>query len=278
MQEITNLRDIQLVGIDILERLAGFLQAKSLKYYLAWGTLLGAVRHQGFIPWDDDIDVMMPREDYEAFAAIALQKEIHPDLEVFVPAQTPEYYMPNIRVCDKRTEVRVENQAHMVNHGIWVTIFPLDTMPKAWITRTLFDLRTRFLCSVIYNLLSHRVEAGSTLRLFAKRVERFFYPPSSISRVAKRAERIFKKYQGVESQYLAILTTKTSKRKLFSKDWFANSVLLQFEGKAYPAPRGYSEVLTALYGHYLELPPEESRVPKHSYTAFWRYKGEGDDS
>lgn len=270
MQEITELREIQLIGVGILEKLAVYLEGKNIPFYLAWGTLLGAARHQGFIPWDDDIDVAMLREDYELFARQVAQDGIASELDVFIPTVTPGYSLPNIRVCDKRTIVEIENQSRPVDQGIWVTIFPLDKMPAASFPRWLFDLRTRFLCSVIYNLQTDTVAAGSFFRRFVKNTERLLYPPRSLPKIARKADKVFKKYQGAGHGALSILTTLTSKRKLFRREWFETFVPLEFEGKTYPAPGGYKQVLSALYGDYMSPPPPEARSPKHNYRAFWK--------
>lgn len=269
MKEITDLREIQLISVGILEKLVDFLEGNDIHYFLAWGTLLGAVRHQGFIPWDDDIDIMMFREDYEQFVSLA-KDGIADNIDILIPNKTPEYYFPNIRVCDNRTIVEQEN-INYKKHGVWVTVFPIDFMPENKVTRFIYDFETRLMCSIIYNLLSIKVEANSLFRKTIKYIERFFFPPRRIKSTAIKADRIFKKYDNFKSNYLAIVTTYTSRRKLFKKEWFDAAVTyMPFEGRDYKVPMGYSEVLTSLYGDYKELPPVDQRSPKHNYKAFWK--------
>ncbi len=266
MSELTleELRDVQL---GILRAFDSHCRAAGLVYYLGFGTLLGAVRHGGYIPWDDDIDVMMPRADYqrlvERFATTAPSH-----LSVGSPQTRPRWPLPYAKVMDDRTELW-EPFEDPVALGVNIDVFPLDTLPSSPQV-----LRVQTLVLV---LLRWAVE----LRYISADRGRGWHHPLAI-RVAKPLLRL------VPMAWLVGVLERTAKGggsekqgqrvgvRIGSFDWSVPRGALTppsqvtFEGEQFLAPRDPDAVLTEVYGDYRQLPPAHLRVSEHAFTAAWR--------
>lgn len=246
--------------VEILDAIHEVCTRNNLRYSLAYGTLLGAARHKGFIPWDDDVDVMMPREDYDKL------KEIWADEapEGFI-LQDDEMYddlvnnFAKIRK-DNTTFIQFEYERNCTYHtGIYVDIFPADRVAPGKIKKKL----QYFLYAI--NLLFNRGYTSGTggivgfvEKLLLKIVRKKHYRKFSIW-AGKRARR----WNGfTENEYVFPCTIRDCKR-YYPNDLFKNRVKLEFENKKYCAFKDYDLFLTTRYGDYMQLPPEEERVWKH---------------
>lgn len=124
------LEEIQAIGTQILERFCAFCDRHNLKYVIDYGTLLGAVRHKGFIPWDDDIDVIMPRDEYNRFLYIASTEKIAEHIEVSYNRETHGFF-PFMRIVDTRTITQISKRYERYNTPIWIDVFPIDGCPNS---------------------------------------------------------------------------------------------------------------------------------------------------
>jgi len=266
MDEI-NLQELRNVQIEILDFFHAFCLENNIHYSLACGTLLGAIRHKGYIPWDDDIDVQMVRPEYNKFLRL-FPKSINSTYELFSLGTNPNYSLPFAKLADKRTFV-IEYRNSTVK-AVNIDIFPVDyiktlhpeedtTYRRVKIIRKLWLIRS-------LKINSSRNLYQNILLFFLKVLTFYISARFLADRINKTAE-----HTGSEaSDYLFEIVDGSFYLKSFSKDAFTSTVQVEFEGNFYHALKGYDEYLTACYGDYMKLPPEEGRISHHKIKAFWK--------
>lgn len=230
----------------------------NLKYYLLGGTLLGAVRHNGFIPWDDDIDVGMPRKDYDIFMSEG-QALLDKGLFLQNIDTDKEYYLNFAKIRNSKTTfVELSYKNHKINHGVYIDIFPLDYFPDDEKERKAFRRKNS-----IYNL---RIAAEFYLpntKTFKFRVAtsllKIFFP--SAKKISKKREQLFKSV--AKSSQLANYCGAWGAREIVPEEWYGEGVELSFEGIKVNTPKEYDKWLTQVYGDYMQLPPVEKRKGHH---------------
>ena len=263
MREII-LEEAKKIEFDILKNIADFCEKNNLRYFLAYGTLIGAVRHSGFIPWDDDIDIWMPREYYNRF------KEIYYDENNVYKVVKPQDKISRhsfVKVIDTRT-AKIEKSIDYKNGylGIDVDVFPLDGQPLTesdyleWYNK-LQKIYKRYQFLVIDNKgsLKRNVFLPIIKCLVGKKIW-----------LLKKAELLHKEYSYAESEYIGTVeSVYNSKNNRYKKEWFDKTVDVSFEGYSFKAPAGYDGILTAMYGDYMKLPPVEKQKIHHENNTFW---------
>lgn len=266
------LKDLQQVSLEILKDIHTFCVAHDIKYSIAYGTLIGAIRHKGFIPWDDDIDVLMPREDYERFFQLYQSERFTP----YYP--TPQNsYLAFGHICDNQrtiTKTTLPMQPiRLGDKGVWVDIFPLDGVAT---NEADFKKEMQQYIDLVHEEHEYR---GAQLPLSCH------LPWSEIKRVIRRRihtchfhmeEMLAKRMQLMlrhpfaEAEYVGNLSfTGYAMKERYPKACFDEYVLLPFEDAEFYACKGYDTVLRAIYGDYMQLPPIEKRVPKMDYIKFY---------
>ena len=251
----------------MLKQVDSICHAERLRYFLSGGTLLGAIRHKGFIPWDDDIDLMMPRPDYEIFLKRA-EKRLPKRYILAFPDRTKDYSQPWIRIFDTRVAVDDSGMQRTLTRSLFVDVFPIDGLPS---NRTLS------------NLCFKRVRAWDILLKCARRKalypdERLKWlkkPMMALTRVrplpkyAVSLNKSARRCSFERAHYAGVLaTTHYGSRERMPVEVFRGSVQVPFEGGLFPAPIGYDTYLSRLYGDYMQLPPEEKRVSQHNLHAY----------
>lgn len=266
-----SIKDVQNVELEILDELDRICKLKDIPYQLAWGTLLGAVRHKGFIPWDDDIDVCMKRCDYERFL-----KEADSELSDKFFLQTcftdPDSIVQFAKIRKNGTifEDNVDNLP--TSHtGIWIDIFPLDNVKPG----TLIDWFQRFQIAVCYGITTSSVK--NRVRYCKSKFKKFLrvlfagllkiIPKKEFD---KKIQAVLKKYSNYETGYLAHITNGFERGMQYKyvapSNEYYDMTELEFCGKMYPVPKNYDVVLKRCYGDYMKLPPENKRHPDHGVT------------
>ena len=252
-------RALQLCELRILDELDRLAKKHNLRYFLTAGTLLGAVRHKGFIPWDDDIDVVMTTKDYKKLKKIA-KTELSEGF-FFQDDSTEKnypFFFGKIRMDG--TEVREKIlDSFDIHKGVYLDIFPLDKCPRSpFFAKMLFKI-TWFFSSAIISKDNPSFLCGyekSGARLAFNLTRRL--PAGLLKALRRGARNLFGFFSG--NKRLATLAgTHGYPRESYDSSWFDESVMLEFEGKEYPAPGEWHKLLTSMYGDYMTPPSEEGR-------------------
>lgn len=266
------------IAFEGLCSLTSICDQYGLRYYLAFGTLIGAVRHKGFIPWDDDIDLLMPRADYEKLRSIAAEIK-SADWELLSYSNEPGYLLPFMKYCNRRTSVVPSRFGTGFIYGLSIDIFPLDFCEgetEEAVKKEIFGIKYRLKDQ---ELKSYKIGVlGSGAKNFVKRVIKkalFMLNTKRVNDLRKEYERLDKmleektKHGGEYAVYMYDRYDTVWKKKDFmgSGDEFST---LTFEGKEFTAPYDYHAVLQKTYGDYMKLPPKEKQVPIHTYVAYFR--------
>ena len=253
------LRTVQLHGLEMLLEVDRICRAHGLRHQLAAGTLLGAIRHQGFIPWDDDVDVCLPRADYEAFLRLA-PAEIDPRLRIRSRESDPDFGLLFAKVEPA--------EGSGFHPAAYVDVFPFDAVaPDTALGR--LHLTLHRLGSGLLSLarLPGSAEVSPRWPLPARIGGRLLWPLArwiGTRRLASLLDRIARLLEGRETGAVACLVSGSALTpRIRTVDSLAHRVEVPFEGHLLPAPHDHDKVLRSLYGDYRTLPPPEMRVPAH---------------
>lgn len=256
------------VQLGILSAFADFCEKNELRYFLAYGTLLGAVRHKGYIPWDDDIDVHMPREDYEKFIYL-FKKENKNDQFVITTPQDSHARHSFVKMSDTRTakiEKGVEYSGHYL--GIDIDVWPLDGQPEDYKT---FEKRYKKLKLLYFMFFARITKLGYGSLKRRVKVLALRMVSGSKKSIINKTEKIHRDYPYATSPYVGTqISFRNPLCDRYPKEWFREQVLLDFEGYKFKAPVDYDKILTQRYGDYMQLPPLEEQVTHHSNNVFWK--------
>ena len=260
MKELS-LDDCKKILLKILISIDKCCRDNNIKYSLDFGTLLGAVRHNGFIPWDDDIDLMMTRENF-----IKFKDTYNDDKFDFISPEQENWGWHFIRVCDKSSVVKFDEEVENVpKHGLWVAIFPIDKKPddeKKWKSQMkkidLFSLFGRV-------KRSRWVSSHGLFRNTSKLFMRVLLSPIKMICLSKKVDKYLSAYNSYNASFSF---QRGLLYHIFPTSWFDNYIDIEFEGHKFMAISHYDEYLRQEYGDYMKFPPKEKQVPKHEYEAY----------
>lgn len=268
-QSYHSLRQLQLIELDILKEVKRICDKHDIIFYLGEGTLLGAIRHNGFIPWDDDVDILMKRSDYNKFLKIA-PDEINSNYEIQHSTTVKNYWSPFIKVRYlNNKDFYQKHIAHLTNNnGPLIDIFPLDNVPNE-------DSAGQYFQS--FKIRLYRGMIGFKLYRKPKRLKQrvvkflsFFY---SVDRLHKLLDKNFTKYNKSDNSYIVNLASYYNYRKqTVSKEVYGKPRFVKFEGVDMPVPNEAEYLLKKIYGNYMVLPPIEKRKNKHHFEE--EYQGD----
>ncbi len=283
MREISS-EELKLIELNILKEVASFCDRNNIRYYICGGTLLGAVRHQGFIPWDDDIDIMMPRPDYISF----IKKFNGYNKRYFVKSveNDSSYVYTMAKVYDNRTYLVDNTLREPLSYaGVFIDIFPVDGLPDSVLKQKLFFKEQEFL-NIIFHAscmkykYSHRYidskDKFSEIKGFIRTVLKFiaismfaFLPAKKIARyINKNAS----KYNYSNSRFIGAIVDchYGGEKEKMTRDAFEKRQQFTFEKEQFWGTQIYDLYLSNLYGDYMELPPENRRLAHHDFIAYWK--------
>lgn len=265
------LKSLKKIELSILREFLRIVEKYQLRYFMLGGTLLGAVRHQGFIPWDDDIDLGMPRSDYELFLKYA-ENELKPPYEMHTALnEKGPYSYYYIRVVDTRVKLRRRLSEATVDIPAWIDIFPLDGVPsnkrqfRKWSTK----------CKVLHNLFEfsqfqYFFKAGVTIpgrfqkskTLFKQIFYRLgFEKALDTKKIWYMLDKALKMYSYEESDRIINFCGHWGMKEMFEKKYYGKGKLYDFEGFQIYGPENYDAILTQMYGDYMTPPPAKARNP-----------------
>lgn len=266
MKKLTfeEIKDLQL---EILDDLHDFCVKNNIRYSLGGGTLLGAVRHKGYIPWDDDIDLVMPRPDYERFL-----KEYKPKSEFYQLSHhknNPHFVSAFAKIYDTRTLIIGPNLID--DQMVFIDIFPLDGMPDENGIDDYLEEVAQYI---------HKIRKVGKYHLFAKsRKDKIaFFIKYIIKRISLpgrdklfcNLETVLKNYSFENSDFAGLTGGSYGKKEWMPKNIFEHYQLAEFEGKKYCVITQSIKYLETVYGDWQKLPPPEKRIPLHTFEAFMK--------
>lgn len=256
---------VQQILLGYLLEIDRICKKHNIKYFLAGGTLLGAIRHHGFIPWDDDADVMMLREDYDHFLEV-VQQELPDNIFLQLPETEKGNYNPFTKLRINNTMFATEFTGHFMNmhNGIFFDVLSHDrTGRKKW-SQKLHLMVTMLTRSVVFNKWGNTdVKGGGRHPVICKIVSKVKYlVPMRFAVWAQNKSLTF--FKGKDTGYLYDGMGRNLKRGSFPAAWLDEAVYVDFEGYQFPVPKEYDKYLTYLYGDYMQMIPVSQRRTSHS--------------
>lgn len=265
MKEIKN-DELRTIQLDILQNVHDFCMKHDIKYTLAYGTLLGAVRHGGYIPWDDDIDIAMLRPDYERF-----MQEYKNDIYKFTECRLDkDVHIGFGKVEDTRTIV-IEG-GNTKNLGVSIDVFPIDDLCDT------YEDSVAYFKSFKWNWLFRKAKYRelSIVKTWWKKIIVCFLKlvslPFSVHSLALKNIDMAMMHSKVQSKYVGLICdVNVSLGEIMERSIWAGFQLITFEGREFMAVKGIDAYLRSEYGDYMKLPPKEQQVPKHDfYSIYWK--------
>lgn len=271
MREI-DIEEIKQIQLDIVVKIDEFCRKNGIEYFLDGGTGIGAVRHKGYIPWDDDIDISMTRPNYERF--IHSFGGYDKNLSVYAPELDWNYYATYANVCDNRTILFEGVNGHLGKEiGIKVDVFPIDGTMDNY---TCSLMRHKFL-KLVANIMSRKrrnmsiVWRNNKWNYFTCLLVRTLFCCISYKTFQKLVHRIVMKYPFETSNYAYNVVSLVYGRPVHCRrETYDEYMDVSFEGHTLRMITDYDTYLTELFGDYMQLPPVEQRVGHHGFTAYWK--------
>lgn len=261
-----SLEEKKKILLDILVEIDQFCKENNIRYFLTGGTLLGAIRHNGFIPWDDDIDICLFRDDYEKL--VSSFKSATGNVDIINRKNQKNYRWSFAKAIDNRT-VLIELNKKKYKTGVFIDIFPLDNVPgeiedakkyvkKAWFWKDTLTIKHL------------RVEKGRSFLknaaiVFAKLL--YLIPDKCL---IKKVEKASTKYKDKDCKYICNFSGAWKLREITEKKNFAIAISHKFEDYEFSIPEGFHEYLSGVYKDYMTPPPKEKQITHHDSVEYWK--------
>lgn len=261
-----NLKEVQIEERKLLEKTIIFLDENNIKYYIWAGSFLGAVRHQGFIPWDDDIDLAIPRKEYNELINILKKKGCQIDSTIeAIGFELNNFDAPFLKFINKEIEVKEENN---YDRNIWIDIFPLDGAPRnGRIFYKKIDLYRRI---YFWKRSEYRNWKNKTniIRRSFKKLILLFLRPIKYKYIIRSYIKLCSKYDTENTEFVCHNVWGVGEKEKFPKEMLLETSKYKFEDLEVTGIKDYDKWLTIRYGDYMKLPPEDKRIT-HEFEA-WR--------
>lgn len=265
MKELT-LPQVKQLELLLLEEVADFCEKNDIQYFLCYGSLLGAIRHKGFIPWDDDIDLGMTRENYDKFIRL-----YHSERYKLCATELDEpFNFPFIKIYDTHT-VHKGITDFGGAMGVWIDIFPIDKLPaddakaKKFVKKQV--LRQYLITAATARDIQNR-KLSSKLVIYATRVWKKLFFVKNVN-ISKKCIKAAQRYNGEQTDKMACVVWGYGLREICPSKTFDRTVFAPFEHLNLRILEDYETYLSTVYGDYMQLPPEEDRILKHVDSTFY---------
>lgn len=270
MKKELNQDEIREVLLGLLKTIKKICVENNLRYFMTGGTLLGSIRHKGFIPWDDDIDIDMPRADL--MKLVEIFKNRPPDhIKLLSFYNNKNYFNTFPKLVDTRTRKIYSGVEPLDDAGVNVDIMVLDGYPDNMMDRILFERRLRFYQNMRWGAIQKygdHNEDDSVPSL--KRIRDGIYKMIGHSYALRKIEDLVRPYDFDSCDFVGEFVSNRGITAKVPKRIFSESVDLPFEDDKYKAPIGYHEYMTHCFGDYMQLPPPEKRINHHINKVYWR--------
>ena len=262
---VIDLKELKRIETNILIHVHEFCEKNSLRYFLSGGTLLGAVRHQGFIPWDDDIDIVMPREDFMLF----IKAFKNDQFSVLKPGDRG-YFYNFAKVVDTRTSLMEEGVKGIPGYGVYIDVFPIDGMPSNENERLMHFSQLNEIRKNIHRFSAQKPKIRkNVIRLLNEEKNYIWSLSADLNKYQDEYLKCALQYPYNECEYIYMSGGAYGIKEIYEKRLFSSSILVQFEGKSFRAPALYEEYLTLTYGDFMKLPPADKQVSHHHFAAYY---------
>lgn len=265
------LRELQLAQVDILKEIHRVCEKLGIKYTLSCGTALGAVRHNGFIPWDDDIDIAMIREDYNRFIKYAKQ-ELESNYFIQTYETDPQYTLEFAKVRNSLTTmIEGQTQSLKINKGVYIDIFPIDRASKYKHIRRIDNFLLSVINIIKFSCTKEYCEKSSNR--FVRKIRKAILPVSKMIGTQKLCyieTKLMSRHNKSNSNITfgesiqGVPAHRIKDDKLINISIFEETIKCKFEKEEFYIVKEYDEYLSTLYGDYMKLPPKEKQVPHHN--------------
>ena len=272
MRQVTELNEIQNLALNILIQVDQFCKENRINYYLAYGTLLGTIRHKGFIPWDDDIDIWMKRDDYRRMVSLFPEWGEKHGLFLNATQTVPmRYNRVHAQICLQNTKLVPNDRRNNYREGYFIDIFPLDGTPNnpalRWMRLTHLQILKNIATLAAYggDLKNKKGGKDKIVAKLAKMMRN-----TDTQKVMLKYERVASRSKCDSSEFLQVLTPggRKGRNTLIRREYFDTVSQKPFETITASVPTGYDMILRGIYGDYMQLPPIEARKPHHDFTLY----------
>lgn len=267
MKKEISLERVKEIELNILKEVHDFCTEFGLNYVLAYGTLIGAIRHDGFIPWDDDIDIWMPRKDYDTFEKLFPDWGKKRHLYLAGP-NSKDHYLPRhmMKVCDDRTVLIETKYKDYQSMGLFIDIFPVDNAPDNKVKRLVWS---KYVRTYKYRALAKNIDRNSQVYKRFKLKKKVFTIVASQGNIRTIVKHFVDKaglYKNNITRYATVFYVQIP--LIYEWDDIFPAQLHKFEKYSFFVPKEYDKILSRIYGDYMKLPPKEKQIPMHTANAY----------
>lgn len=265
MKELS-LQELKKIEFDILQMFDDFCKKNNIRYFLAYGTLLGAIRYKKFIPWDDDVDLLIPREDYDRLITLFKDSDRY---RLFAFEKDQNYFFPFAKLCDMTTKKDEFGYKNNVELGVDIDLFPLDAWDDDFEKAKKEAKHISKLMFCLNMVKLRKADSVNPLKRVAKSILMIYCKLLGGKHFIRKIQKETCKTGQQGNSYLGAKSWCVYGAKgIIPAEAFSESIDIEFEGKMFPAPVGYDKYLTCLYGDYLPEPPKEKQKTHHSFKAY----------